>query len=452
MGRISTPKKGRTPVSNDLQNLVTKIVQGQAVLILGHEHILIDDKCGGNLMDQMATDFFAYKHDIDNNFNSSYASFNDYYYKGASLKQMKLEIAESLDGNNYSFCAEDYSPEVLKLLQKKCFRMVLTTTFDYYAETFMREIWGEKLRVISIFDQSNDIKQEEAWQTDICPTLYYVFGRADKNKDYTVVEKDAMTVIKKWLSNPPTNLMTYMNNKSILALGTKFDDWLFRFFWFALHRDPDKLNDGQVSISLASESEVDQRLKSFLDNEKIPHSSMDSIIQNILADYDTMESEYQKRYGQNTDIFISYADSSYETVRHLFYSLTEAGFKVWFDKTEIHVGDSHKAAIINAINKCKVFIPVITNAVKEVVSEDISQFHYFRDVEWQAALSRMALNSISAPMQVLPLCMDGLTIKDLDFNDSQSEYRDFICKNSAGDNRTEANYKKFISDLKESLK
>ena len=452
MGRIVTPQNGRNFRNNDLQDLVTKIIQGQSVLVLGHEHMLKEDKCGGNLMRQMAADFFAYKHEIDNNFNSSYSSFNDYYYRGASIKQMKEEIAESLDAANYNFDEDDYSPEVLKLLRKKCFRMVLTTTFDYYAETMMRQIWGNELRVISIFDQRNDINQDEAWQTDIRPTLYYVFGRADKNKDYTVVEKDAMTVIKKWLSNPPLNLMTYLGNKSILALGTKFDDWLFRFFWFALHRNTDSLNNGQVSISLAPDSEVDQRLKCFLDNERIPYCSMDSVISNILADYDKKESEYQRIYGQNTDIFISYADSSYETVRHLFYSLSNAGFKVWFDKVEMHVGDSHKATIIDAINKCKVFIPVITNPVREIICEDAKNFHYFRDVEWRAAMSRMALNNASAPLKILPFCMEGLTMKDLRFDDSQSDFRDFISVKSAGDNRTEANYKKFIVDLKEALK
>lgn len=400
----------------------------------------------------MAADFFAYKHEIDGNFNSSYSSFNEYYYRGASIKKMKEEIAESLDESNYCFSEDDYSPEVLKLLRKKCFRMVLTTTFDYYAETMMRQIWGDELRVISIFDQRNDIGMDETWQTDIRPTLYYVFGRADRNKDYTVVEKDAMTVIKKWLSSPPVNLMTYLSSKSILALGTKFDDWLFRFFWFALHRNTDSLSNGQVSISLASESEVDQRLKNFLDNERIPYCSMSSIISTILADYDNKETEYQNLNGHNTDVFISYADSSYGTVRHLFYSLTEAGFKVWFDKTEMRVGDSHEAVIVDAINKCKVFIPVITNSVRDVVSEESGQFHYFRDVEWRAAMSRLAMNSSSAPMVVMPFCMEGLTMKDLHFSESQSEFRDFICVKSAGDNRTEANYKKFTVDLKEALK
>jgi hypothetical protein len=452
MGRIVTPQKGRISGNNDLQDLVTNIIQGQSVLVLGHEHMLKEDKSGGDILRQMAADFFDYKHEIDKNFNSSYSSFNEYYYRGASIKQMKEEIAESLDASNYIFDEDDYSPEVMRLLRKKCFRMVLTTTFDYYAETMLRKIWGDELRVISIFDQRNDINQDETWQTDIRPTLYYVFGRADRNKEYVVVEKDAMMVIKKWLSNPPINLMTYLNNKSILALGTKFDDWLFRFFWFALHRNIDSLSNGQVSISLTPDSEVDQRLKYFLDNERIPYGSMDTIIGNILSDYDNKESEYQRMYGQNTDVFISYSDSSYETVRHLFYSLTEAGFKAWFDKIEMHAGDSHKSVIVDAINKCKVFIPVITNSVREVLSEDISQFHYFRDVEWRTAMSRLALNSVSAPIRVMPFCMEGLTVKDLHFNESQLDFRDFISVKSAGDNRTEANYRKFIVDLKDALR
>lgn len=50
MGRIVTPQKGRVPGNNDLQDLVTKIIQGQSVLVLGHEHMLREDKCGGDLL------------------------------------------------------------------------------------------------------------------------------------------------------------------------------------------------------------------------------------------------------------------------------------------------------------------------------------------------------------------------------------------------------------------
>ena len=46
------------------------------------------------------------------------------------------------------------------------------------------------------------------------------------------IENDAIKVTEKWFCDKPDNLLTFLSNKTILALGTKFDDWLFRFFWF----------------------------------------------------------------------------------------------------------------------------------------------------------------------------------------------------------------------------
>lgn len=465
MGRIINPSEIKK--TTILSDLITKIIKGEVVLILGHEHMLQDHLSGGNLLRQITKDFFAYKHDKDKNFNSVYQSFNDYYYRGADLTVMKQEIAESISKENYSFSHDDYSPVVYELLKKKCFRVVLTTTFDYYAETIMREIWGDQLRVLNIFDDKNDFEEEEFWKTDIQPTLYYVFGKAEKGKDYTVVERDAMNVIQKWLGDSaPTQFCKYINNKSLLALGTKFDDWLFRFFWYAMQRDIKRLNEGQVAISLQKESEVEARLSNFLENEKIPNSNINELVNLILCTFDNREEDFRKDNGQYTDVFISYTSSSYDIVKHLFYSLQSEGIKVWFDRRDLNVGDSHKQEIITAINKCKVFIPVITSPVKEILSEELSvefslnekhpQFHYFRDVEWSTANSRWVLQENgSAPdgkFKILPFCMEGLTIKDVRIHESQKDLVDFMTFSSAGDNRTLANYKKFLSSLKSALK
>lgn len=465
MGRIINPSEVKK--SNILDDLITKIIKGEVVLVLGHEHMLKDHLSGGDLIKQMTKDFFDFKHYKDKDFNSSYQSFNDYYYSGADLTVMKQEIAESISEENYSFITDDYSSIVYELLKKKCFRVVLTTTFDYYAESIMRDIWGDQLRVLNIYDDKNDFGDEESWKTDIKPTLYYVFGRAEKGKDYTVVERDAMNVIQKWLGDSaPKQFCKYINNKSLLALGTKFDDWLFRFFWYAMHRDIKRLNEGQVAISLQKESEVELRLSNFLENEKIPNSSIEEIVKLILDNIDDKELNFRKERGQFTDVFISYTSSSYDTVKHLFYSLQSEGIKVWFDQTDLNAGDAHKQKIINAINKCKVFIPVITTPVKEIlagqididktIDEDNPQFHYFRDVEWNTARSRWVMqengDETDGKFKVLPFCMEGLTMKDINIHESQKELVDFMTSASAGDNRTLANYKKFLSSLKAALK
>jgi len=450
MGRIAKPAEIQRP-SDNIDDLVTKIVKGEVVLVLGREHMLNEDLSGGDVIAQVTSDFFDYKRQKDPNFKSSYDSFNDYYYQGAELQKMKIEIAESLDDSHYSFEKEDYSPKIYQLLQKKCFPVVLTTTFDYYVENIMREIYGDQLRVLNIFDQANDIDEVDAWQNNIQPTLYYVFGRAEKEKNYTVVEKDAMTVIEKWLSDPPKNFSRYLSGKSILALGTKFDDWLFRFFWYSLRRNLNELKKGQVAISLNQESETDSKLGRFLEGERIQNGSINQIVDSILDTYDLKEKEYRIKNGSDTDVFISYSSSSFDTVKHLFYALKKEGFKVWFDKTDINSGADHEQVIINAINNCKIFLPVITKAVKACVNDKRDDFHYFRDVEWATAMSRVALQEDSLPLVVMPFCMEGLTIKDISFDESQKDYEDFIMKKSCGDNRTEAGFKSFVGDMKKNL-
>lgn len=458
MGRIVNPSEIKRPTM--LDDLIMKIIKCEVVLILGHEHMLKNEFSNGDLIKQMTSDFFTYKNNKDPHFNSYYQSFNDYYYRGADLSVMKQEIAESIDKNHYLFSSEDYSPTVLRLLRKKCFRVVLTTTFDYYAETIMRDIWGDELRVLNIYDDNNDFEEEEYWRTDIPPTLYYVFGKAEKGKDFTVVEKDAMNVIQKWLGeSAPKQFCQYINNKSILALGTKFDDWLFRFFWYAMHRDTKRLNQGQVAISLQKENEVEARLFSFLENEKIPNSSIEEVVNMILDQIDRRENDYRILNGRGADIFISYSSDSYDTVKHLFYALKNEGYNVWFDCAELYAGDEHRSVITRAINNCKIFIPVITHSVKNIlamqISDNESSFRYFRDVEWREANSRWSMqsnNNTNSGFKILPFCMDGLTMKDVYIHDSQKSIVEFISSSSAGDNRTQANFKKFISSIKNSLR
>ena len=456
MGRIVNPSKIKTPVI--LDDLITNIIKGEVVLVLGHEHMLREEFSNGDLQKQITTDFFKYKFGED--YDSRYQSFDEYYYKGADLSVLKQELAQSLsaDLNNYEYSLDDYSPIVLELLRKKCFRVVLTTTYDHYLETILTDIWkaeGKKLRVLNIFDENNDFGDEEFWRTDIEPTLYYVFGKAVPGKDFTVVEKDAMNVIQKWLGeSAPKQFCSYISNKSILALGTKFDDWLFRFFWYAMHRDIKRLNRGQVAISLGKESDTDASLSSFLENEKIPNSSIKDVVKLILDNIDEREKKFKKENGAGGDIFLSYSSESYETVKHLFYALKNEGFKVWFDNVELKAGDLHKTDIMNAIMKCKIFVPVITHPVKEILATEYvdqkSSFRYFRDVEWSTAGSRWALKDGS--FMVMPFCMEGLTMKDIKIHESQESMVKFMSEPSAGDNRTQANFMTFVSSIKRALK
>lgn len=276
MGSLIQPNQinhaGAPLTNNTFGDLLTEIVKGNVVLVLGHEGILNDTLSrGGNVKDLMYKHFMSYMRTKDSNFNVSYRNFDDYYYHiHPDLAELKDDIVNSLKPDVFNFSSEeDYSPLLFELLKRKYFSLILTTTYDYYIEAMLTKVWGRPPRVISIYDAKNDIEKGEIGQLEMEPTLYYVFGKAEEKKDYVLIENDAIKVTEKWFCDKPDNLLTYLSNKTVLALGTKFDDWLFRFFWFILHRDIRALRRGKVAISLnPKDSETDKKLCQYLDNEK----------------------------------------------------------------------------------------------------------------------------------------------------------------------------------------
>ena len=76
-------------------------------------------------------------------------------------------------------------------------------------------------------------------------------------------------------------------------------------------------------------------------------------------------------------------------------------------------------------------------------------------MEWNAARARWVLQEVDSSLdnkfKILPFCMEGLTMKDICIHESQKELVDFMISSSVGDNRTLANYKKFLSSLKAAL-
>ena len=466
MGSLLQPNQinqtGLSLPNNTFDDLLTEIVKGNAVLVLGHESILNNTLSGGNVKDQMYEHFKKYMSETKN-IHVPYGNFDDYYYHiHPDLAELKDDIVNALKPDVFNFTSEeDYSPLLFELLKRKYFRLVLTTTYDYYVEAMLTKVWGKTPRVISIYDAKNDIDKCEIGQLEMEPTLYYVFGKAEEKKDYVLIENDAIKVTEKWFCDKPDNLLTFLSNKTILALGTKFDDWLFRFFWFILHRDIRALRRGKVAISLNTEgSETDNKLCTYLNNERIKHLSIEQAIKDILNGYTEAEEKYLKDHGHSgNDIFISYHSADLDAVKHFFYSLDDYINKeklrthIWFDRNPnlqqgLKPGDDYRRDIKNAIENCKVFIPIITKNVKSIIESNNKDYHFFIDEEWQTAIARKNLQDKIAPIDIIPLCLDGLEITTIKPNESYKVLFDQLCSDSVGTNKTQIEYDTFLETVK----
>lgn len=135
-------------------NVVNDICRGQYVLVLGSDVIL--DKNNNVEADGDSTKYFLNrimhsKHEEGYSYHIS-GTFSDLILKNA-LKTTEVrrwlfdEIATT------EFDREDLTPDLLRLLETKCFRLVLTTIFDPSVEKLMDEVWGkDKYRKMSIFN------------------------------------------------------------------------------------------------------------------------------------------------------------------------------------------------------------------------------------------------------------------------------------------------------------
>lgn len=413
-------KKATKPGAQDANkeftwdNFCKDCCDGKYVLVIGSDAILSKDEnpsaCGDStkLLFQSTKDYIKEKYQIEDasvNFNQLSQHVNHLHEK----------VSETIDGLDYSSCFDtEIDPNLYRLLSTRCFRIVLTTTIDPYLEIAMEKVWGKDgYRVLDIYGDPKDIPEEEILNdefNELKPTLYYVFGKADaKNrlKKFVLSENDAMSVIASWFSDgKPKELLRYIYSagKKVMSVGCKFDDWLFRFFWFILRGDVNNLSNGQVAVEFTEE---DRKLRTYLAEQKIEVFKDARGFMKDAAEKLENAINVKNLPRKTGGIFISYAHEDKYIALPLFNRLVSAGYDVWLDEN-LHGSDDYDKRISNAINSCKIFMPILSTQVKKDLIEDNNSDRYYRTTEWKIAQTKKTeqdnLNpDASGNMKVLPI-------------------------------------------------
>lgn len=321
----------------------------------------------------------------------------------------------------------DISPELYQLIGTKLFRFVMTTTFDPNVELLMRLTWKDDLRVVNIanpddwkkfqnqvadtIDRNNFAHTIYKWNR---PTLIYIFGKATKNRreNFVKTENDAIEFIEKWMkmggSEDP--VIPMLKEKRILALGCKFDDWYFRFFWYILKRDFVKLGEGEVALSLDDEEPNDRKLKRYLKSKNIylhkdARIFMKNFCEMLTPETNNAQSGYfheiMKKHRGEGEIFLSYASSDFILASRVFLQLTSMGYNVWFDHKSL-CGGNYVTEIEKAINKAKIVITLLTPDIAEDLCK--GETEHFYNKEWRLASQ---LDS----SRIIPLAANGYSLR-----------------------------------------
>lgn len=259
---------------------------------------------------------------------------------------------------------------------------MITTSYTPVVENVMREIWGNKLRVMKFCDnptEDNDIIDGNDLSI---PTVYYMFGRFGNHAHrYVLTDTDMLNFCASWLSDVrrPKNLCTELKDKYVLALGNNYSDWLFRFIWFSIRKS-------NMSNSMLAYEQLDESLIHFLErNETFTQQNYSVVIDRILsrlpANNEGNESGYFNSPKENMDVFISYSRKDSKIAESLYEKLTAAGKRVWFDRQNLTDGGDFMAEIGRAIRTAKYFIPILS----ENVIKERNEAHVYRH-EWEKAI------------------------------------------------------------------
>lgn len=366
---------------------------------------------------------------LNSSLGSEYADFNELVtHSGEGIDAIR-NLLNSRD--DWSYDLNDISPELKALLETRLFRMVLTTTFDGYLEMLMDHVWGKgNYRVVNIDDkQSLDAMRNALVEcrdgkryTD--PTLFYIFGKAvpDEAKKFVRTDDDAIQIIEKWMQMPKEDpLLRYIRNKKLLALGCKFDNWYFRFFWYILKREISRFREGQVAFMLNTDNQVDSKLDAFLKHAKIyrhddARAFMNDITQTLTStEPDNPFRELILKNRKSGGVFLSYCSKDVIMASQVFFMLRRHGFNVWFDNVRLKGGADYNHEIESAIAEAKVFIPLLTPHIAEDMRTGKTDNYYNR--EWQMAAQL-------GNKQILPLATNGY--------DLRSDYHSTVFESTIG--------------------
>lgn len=382
MGRIVNNTQRASIGLND-DDFLCDICLGRYVLILGDDVILKEEYGSGNSADYIYEEC------------RKGLSQAEIYELGRGGANMKTLICKMLC-NDWEYSLDEISEPLVELIKTKCFPLVLTTTFDGYVEKLMHEVYGESLNVVNISDNKSAIQCKEEYDI-LVPTLFYVFGKAEKNLDFAFTEDDHIRILCKWLdtNTKPNKLIEYLRSKKLLIIGGKYENWYFRFFWFSLRQS---LNAGQregdVVISLENDNE--NRLSSFLDRNAITNHQESSRVflkelSNSISNPDEklLSSIHAANFRNIGGVFISYAHEDYPIACQIYGFLLSWGIPVWFDNAKLkdysNDQSNYDKRIANAISQCKVFLPILSGQVKRDLTNN--EDRYYKNTEWNLALN-----------------------------------------------------------------
>lgn len=375
--------------------LFEQIVRGNVIPVIGPDFVHINNKTSMQFLIDVIS---MYCQIGEGQFNSFSQLINDDRYKTSEINKYSdiySSLTDLINDNPQYFCQEKENFLLYRFLKIPYFKFVITTTFDSVVENLMKKIHGDHLRVMCFRNdasRNDDLMNGEDMRR---PTLFYMFGKADKKEhSYVVTDEDLLQFSQTWLrpndsgcKAKPSMISNLLANRYLLVVGQDYQDWLFRFFWYAIKNE----NFGKKKSGMLTLKQEDRALIDFLSRGNAfarIEPNQELFVDKLIEGIDTYEKNNNVQRDivpqDGTDVFISYSRGDNEIVDVLYKIFTAKGLHVWYDHESLHKGLDFMKQIENAIKHSTFFVPVLTPTILDQAHEE----HPYRK-EWLYAVDHI---------------------------------------------------------------
>lgn len=229
--------------------------------------------------------------------------------------------------------------------------------------------------------------------------VLFLFGRACTLPNFAIHDEDVLEYAHNVIargSQVPKAFLGELQQRNLLLIGCNFPDWLTRFFLRAFAQTPLSKKDMRAWLiePLQPEESLTVFLRSYSKETEV--LSQDSPVEFVAelhrrwmelagggaevgpseADQHPPRAMFFISYSRKSDV--SKAESIYKALLNLKVSEAE----VWFDRQAIDPGEDYQRKILDGIQGCRYFLPVISRATNQR-----EEGYVFR--EWDEACKRL---------------------------------------------------------------
>jgi len=320
---------------------------------------------------------------------SGYEAINDYYHSlsDPDPDTFKSQISKTIQEERINW---KLIPESLrKLASIKYFKLFINATITNAMELALNVHRAQGKNEQEIKDSYNVLNYGSVQPEDLPfpapplrnfrinfdkPIIYNLFGKHDTVPvDYVLTDSDYVELIYDLMVNKQEkfiNLLSYLNTGYLLFLGCNFPDWFFRFFIRICagekldYVSPIKRKAVIDSLLL---NKTDESRSLFIGFYKIQTLDIDC---NRLID-----EIYKRLYNKpgiggipeeigNNIVFISYCRKDEKVARDIAEQFDEKYVEYFLDENNLATGDNLNNRIAGAVDRCCLFLPVVSNNVQ----------------------------------------------------------------------------------------